>query len=206
MSKTLAQRLKAARGAMSPTVTQRDVAKKFNVTAGSVSLWESGSTEPNSEVLAELARTYKVSVDWLVGLEDRPPVAVSHNIKINTVPVVAPAALGRWKLDAPMDRLQTLVAYTAGTAAAMLVSSDALSSACPTGCYVVVSKGHQANDGSILMAVVGDAGEPILRRLIKDGGESMLIADDARWSTVRLNDGVRIIGTVTEIDIKRRLI
>jgi SOS-response transcriptional repressor LexA len=206
MSKTLAQRLKTARAAMHPAITQRDMAKKFNVTAGSVSLWESGSTEPNSEVLAELARTYKVSVDWLVGLEDRLPVAVSHNIKINTVPVIAPTALGRWRLEAPMDRLQTLVAYTAGTAAAMLVSSDALSSVCPTGCYAVVSKAHEANDGAIVMAVVGDSREPILRRLIKDGGESMLIADDARWPTVRLNDGARIIGPVTEIDIKRRLI
>jgi hypothetical protein len=34
----------------------------------------------------------------------------------------------------------------------------------------------------------------------------MLIADDARWPTVRVNDGMRIIGLVTEIDIKRRFI
>ncbi len=206
MLKILAQRLKAARGAMRPAVTQRDVAKKFKVTPGCVSLWESGSTEPSADNLAELARTYGVSVDWLVGLEDRTPIAVNKNIKISTVPVVTPAALVRWRLDAPVDRLQTLVAYTSGTAAAMLVASDALSRTCPTGCYVVVSKEQEAVRGGVVMAVVGDAREPILRRLINEGGESMLIADDARWPTVLLNDGARIIGPVTEISIKRRLI
>jgi SOS-response transcriptional repressor LexA len=206
MPKTLAQRLKAARGAMSPAVTQRDVAKKFNVTAGSVSLWESGSTEPSVDVLAELARTYGVSVDWLVGLDEQTPVSVVGSIQINTVPVLTPLAMAGWKMGSPLSYLQTTVAYAMGTTAAMLVASDALSSTCPTGCYVVVSKAHAATHGSIVLAVVGNAGEPILRRLIKDGGESMLIADDARWPTVRLNEGARIIGPVTEISIKRRLI
>lgn len=207
MFQILAKRLKAARMATFPAITQKQIATKFNLTAGSVSLWENGKSEPSAEAIAELAKIYNVSTDWLLGLcDDAPKATTSQGVQINTVSVVSAAALGRWKLDAPMGRLQTIVAYTSGTAAAMLVASDALSSVCPTGCYVVVSKAHEANDGSVVMALVGDAGEPILRRLIKDGGESMLIADDARWPTVRLNDGARIIGPVTEIDIKRRLI
>lgn len=205
MSKVLAARLKAARTAMHPIVTQKEIAKKFKVTPGSVSLWESGSTEPSTNVLAELARTYKVSVDWLIGLEDRPPVKVTQAVPLYTVPVVTPQALARWKWDAVLEHLQTAVAYPPGTAAAMLVASDALTSACPTGCYAVVSKAHEPTTGCVVLAVTGRAGEPILRKLIQEGGETLLLADDARWPTVRVNDGARVIGKVVEVTCRKRL-
>lgn len=205
MSQVLAARLKAARAAMHPVVTQKDIAKKFKVTPGSVSLWESGSTEPNTDVLAELARTYNVSVDWLIGLEDRQPVKVKQTVPLFTVPVVAPQALARWKWDAVLEVLQTAVAYPPGTAAAMLVSSDALTSACPTGCYAVVSKAHEPTPGCVVLAVAGRAGEPILRKFIQEGGETLLLADDARWPTVRVNDGARVIGRVVEVTCRKRL-
>lgn len=205
MSKVLAARLKSARTAMHPTVTQKEIAKKFSVTPGSVSLWESGTTEPSADVLAELARTYKVSVDWLIGLEDRAPVKVTQAVPLYTVPVVTPQALARWKWDAVLEHLQTAVAYPPGTAAAMLVGSDALTSTCPTGCYAVVSKAHETTPGCVVLAVTGRAGEPILRKLIQEGGETLLLADDARWPTVRVNDGARVIGKVVEVTCRKRL-
>lgn len=207
MSQILATRLKAARNSMHPVVTQKDIAKKFNVTPGSVSLWESGTTEPKADVLAELARTYNVSADWLIGLEERQAsVKVKQVLPLHAVPVVTPQALARWKWDVALEQLQTSVAYPAGTAAAMLVASDALSSACPTGCYAVVSKAHEPTPGCVVLAVSGRAGEPILRKFIQEGGETLLLADDARWPTVRVNDGARIIGRVVEVTCRKRLI
>jgi SOS-response transcriptional repressor LexA len=205
MSNILAQRLKVARKAIHPAITQKDIARHFNITAGSVSLWESGTTEPNSETLAELARTYKVSVDWLVGFNNDTPSTLKNNIQINMVPVVSSTALGLWRLNNPLDHLQTLTAYQDGTAAAIKVASDALSSECPIGCYAVVSKGAECIHGCIVLATVGDSNEPILRKLIKDGDDSLLIADDARWPTVSVSSGVRIIGSVTEISVKKLL-
>lgn len=204
MSKVLAARLKSARHAMHPPITQREIAKRFRVTPGSVSLWESGATEPRSEVLAQLAGIYGVSVDWLVGLDEKR-VARVKGMPLHSVPVVSPQSLAKWRWDAAVELLQTSVLYPPGTALAVLVSTDALTSSCPTGAYAVVSKAHSPTPGCIVAATAGKVSDPILRRWVQEGGNTLLMADDARWPTVRVADGTRVIGKVVEVTIRRRL-
>lgn len=206
MSKTLAGRLKAARHAVHPPLLQREIAKRFNVTPGAVCLWEKGSTEPSASVLAELARLYGVSVDWLVGLtEQRPGRSAAISPPIHTVPVVSPRALAHWKLDNVLEHLQTSIAYPAGSAAAMLVASDALLSTCPTGSYAVVSRMHKPVPGAVVLASTGKVSEPILRRVNSEGGDTLLLADDARWPTVKVAASLKIVGCVVEVCQRRRM-
>ncbi len=49
---------------------QEDFAKVLHVAKGTISLWESGARVPGMFSLINIARTLKVSVDYLVGLED----------------------------------------------------------------------------------------------------------------------------------------
>ena len=205
MSKTLAVRLKAARHAMHPPVTQRDIAKRFKVTPGAVCLWEKGETEPSSQVLADLAKLYKVSADFLVGLSDGRTLIPEAKAPLHTVPVVPARSLSKWRLDVVLEQLQTSVAYVPGSAAAILVSSDALTSTCPTGSYAVISRLHKPCVGCAVLAATGKVSEPILRRYMEDGGERLLIADDARWPTVRLPSGSSVIGCVVEVTMRKRL-
>ena len=205
MSKTLAGRLKAARYAMHPPVTQREIAKRFHVTPGAGCLWEGGSTEPSSEVLARLAKLYGVSVDWLVGLTESRVSQVTISPPIHTVPVVSPRSLAEWRLSSVLELLQTSVAYPKGTAAAMLVSSDALTSTCPTGSYAVVSKSHKPTPGCVVLASTGRVSEPILRKYVSEGQDTLLLSDDARWPTVRLGRQAKVIGCVVEVTARRRL-
>lgn len=204
MSKILAGRLKAARSAMHPPVLQREVAKRFHVTPGAVCLWEKGHTEPSVPVLADLARLYGVSVDWLVGLSDQRRAAVEQ--PVHTVPLVSARALAHWKLDNVLGLLQTSVSYPEGTAAAMLVSTDALTSSCPTGSYAVVSRTHKPTPGSVVLASTGKVSEPILRRYVAEGGDTLLLADDARWPTVKLASASKVVGCVVEVTQRKRMI
>lgn len=207
MKAVLAQRLRAARTAITPAITQRDVAKKLNLSPSAVNLWESGKTEPSATDLAELAKWFNVSTDWLLGVESKMPV--QHRTKSSpplwTVPVVTPSSLVRWHWDEVTEILQTAVAYPPQTAAAVLVSTDALASTCPTGCYAIVSKAHHVEPGQIVMASVGKASEPVLRKYVREGNDALLIADDMRYPSYRLADGVKIIGRVTEICVRRVL-
>ena len=50
--------------------TQADISRKLNVTQGNVSKWLAGSQIPTSDMFFEIAKAYKVSVDWLLGLSD----------------------------------------------------------------------------------------------------------------------------------------
>lgn len=209
MKSVLAQRLRAARTAITPNITQRDVAKRMELSPSAVNLWESGKTEPSASDLAELSRWYQVSTDWLLGVNDegRPLVKIGSPDAppIYTVPVVPPSALMRWHWEAVTELLQTAVSYPHGTAAAILVSSDALTNSCPTGCYAVVSKGHNHTPGQVVLAVISKASEPVLRKYVREGGDELLVADDMRYPSYRLDDGVKIIGRVTEITIRRAL-
>jgi len=210
MKSVLAQRLRAARTAINPPITQRDVAKRMDRSPSAINLWESGKTEPSASDLAVLSTWYQVSSDWLLGVNDdtKPLIRISgaHDaLPLHTVSVVPPSALVRWHWENALEILQTAVAYPPNTAAAILVSSDALTSTCPTGCYAVVSKAHPMQPGSIVLACVSKASEPVLRRYIREGGDEMLIADDMRFPTYRLDDGVKIIGKVTEVTIRRTL-
>lgn len=209
MKSTLAQRLRAARTAINPQITQRDVAKRMNLSPSAVNLWESGKTEPSASDLAELSRWFQVSTDWLLGVDDAtlPATRAKHSDAppVYTVPVVPPTSLVRWHWDAVTEILQTAVAYPANTAAAIMVSTDALTSSCPTGCYAVVSKGHDVKAGQVVLAVLPKASEPVLRKYVREGGTELLIADDMRYPSYRLDDGVKIIGRVTEVTLRRVL-
>lgn len=208
MKSILAQRLRAARNAIHPEVTQRQIAKEMDLSPSAVNLWEAGKTEPSATDLAKLSARYKVSTDWLLGVEGTQALIKREKQDtpmIYTVPVVTPLSLVRWHWESILEILQTQVAYPPQTAAAMLVTSDALNSSCPNGCYAVISKGHNAEPGQIVLATVGRSTEPVLRKYIREGSEHLLVADDTRFPSYRLEDGVKIIGRATEITMRKML-
>lgn len=194
------KRLRSAREAMHPQVTQRDVAKRLGVSFSAVNLWEQGKTWPSPAYLVELSQWFSASVDWLLGLETSPKrsSANASELIVNTVPVVLPASLVRWKWDVSLEELQTTAPYLKGTAAAITVTSEALSSVILPGDYAVISKAHQPEPNSIVLVTIGKSQEPVLRKFVKEGGDSLLVADDHRYPTHHLDDGARIIGRLIE--------
>lgn len=192
----LAERLRAARKALFPEVTQRDVAAALARSPSAVNLWESGKTEPSAEDIVALSRWYKVTCDWLLGATDTngPPGPTS----LNTAPIVDEARLvsGDWR-DARAERLQTSKNYHG--AVACVVRTDAVRSVCPPGSYVVVDLGSTPQPGQLVMAMVAGNNAPLLRRLVAEGGPAMLVADDNRFPTYNVNDDTKIIGVVKEV-------
>ena len=51
-------------------IGQVALAKAINVSKGIISLWENGLREPSMSNLIALSIFFKVSIDYLVGLED----------------------------------------------------------------------------------------------------------------------------------------
>ena len=51
-------------------LSQEALAAKLNVSRQAVSKWETGDTEPESGKLAALARTFGVTVDWLLSVDN----------------------------------------------------------------------------------------------------------------------------------------
>ena len=66
--KKFCERLKELR--VEKGMTQLSLAQKFNLKQAAISQWESGCREPNLDMVISLARFFKVSTDYLLGLED----------------------------------------------------------------------------------------------------------------------------------------
>lgn len=64
-----AQRLKQLR--KSQTISEKDLAARFGITPRAWRFYEQGSREPNIELLIKIADYFDVSLDFLVGREER---------------------------------------------------------------------------------------------------------------------------------------
>lgn len=67
MNTVFGERLKELR--REKGIVQVELAKSLNVSKGIISLWENNEREPTMSSLIAIATYFKVSIDYLVGLE-----------------------------------------------------------------------------------------------------------------------------------------
>ena len=77
----LGKRIKAIR--MENNITQAELAKEINVTRSAVALWETDKTDPDIENIIELAKFFKITTDYLLGLEDEAGRKIYINNEIH---------------------------------------------------------------------------------------------------------------------------
>ena len=58
-------------------MTQTELAKRLGLTRSSVNAWEMGISVPSTQYIVELARLFKVSTDYLLGVASSATVNVS---------------------------------------------------------------------------------------------------------------------------------
>ena len=58
-------------------LTQSDLAKQLGITRSSVNAWEMGISVPSTQYVVELAGIFKVSTDFLLGVDTTAAVSVA---------------------------------------------------------------------------------------------------------------------------------
>ena len=71
----IAERIKQLREQHS--MTQANLAKQLGITRSSVHAWEMGISVPSTQYLVELAHIFKISTDYLLGLNTSASVSVA---------------------------------------------------------------------------------------------------------------------------------
>lgn len=71
----VADRIKELREQMG--FTQAALAKRLKITRSSVNAWEMGITVPSTQCIVELAEIFKVSTDYLLGVNSTASIDVS---------------------------------------------------------------------------------------------------------------------------------
>lgn len=70
----LGERLKSLR--QEKGLSQRDLAKKLNISASAIAMYETSKREPDSELLKRISEFFGVSIDYLLGTTDIPSPTV----------------------------------------------------------------------------------------------------------------------------------
>ena len=83
MSKIFGNRLREIRTEYK--VTQQTIAKIFNVSKMTISAWETDKQEPSIDDIAKLCKFFKVSSDYLLGLEDEAGRKIYNNTFNNNI-------------------------------------------------------------------------------------------------------------------------
>ena len=71
---SLAEKIKLLRERIN--LTQSDLARQLGLTRSSVNAWEMGLSVPSTQYVVELAKTFKVSTDYLLGMENNASISV----------------------------------------------------------------------------------------------------------------------------------
>lgn len=71
---SLADRIKSLRECAG--LTQTEVARQLGISRSGVNAWEMGLSVPSTQYIVELARNYKVSTDYLLGMNDTSTISV----------------------------------------------------------------------------------------------------------------------------------
>ena len=53
-------------------ITQTQFATEFNISAGTIAMWETGKRMPDTEMLRRIAQFFNVSIDYLLDNEKSP--------------------------------------------------------------------------------------------------------------------------------------
>lgn len=57
-------------------ISQNELSKKMELTRATINAWEMGISTPNAQSLVLLAKFFKVSVDYLLGMDNRQKVDI----------------------------------------------------------------------------------------------------------------------------------
>lgn len=58
-------------------ITQSELAKLLGITRSSVNAWEMGISVPSTQYLVELANTFHISTDYILGIDETSTINVS---------------------------------------------------------------------------------------------------------------------------------
>lgn len=58
-------------------MTQSELARKLSITRSSVNAWEMGISVPSTQFIVELANIFKISTDYLLGVDASSTINVS---------------------------------------------------------------------------------------------------------------------------------
>lgn len=172
--------------------SQEQVARKLDVTQGTVSQWENGLTEPDTRTLAQLAQMFSVPLDYFLSEEPHRDLD-SIRITRNAVPIIGEIACGE-----PITAQQNIEGYADlpdGVHAdfALRCKGDSMEPTFMHGDLVLIRNSPDFQPGQI--AAVGIEGEALLKHVYRQGENILCVSENPAYAPQTFHaDQVTIYG------------
>ena len=188
-------------------IKQIDLAKRLNVGQNTISNWENGKTEPDTEALQAMATIFGVSIDYILG---HSIVRNSENQKGTTIPVLGDVAAG-----IPIEAVTDILDYEEIDAAlartgeffGLRIKGASMEPRMREGDVVIVRQQETADTGDTVVVLVN--GDSATVKKIKYGPDGITLlptnpAYDPMFYTAAEVEQlpVRVIGRVVELRAK----
>lgn len=161
--------------------SQSLLARKLNINQASISLWESGKTNPDTGTLIELSKLFDVPLDFFMSDEPRRELD-SIAIKKNAIPIIGSIACGeRVTPDTNPDGYADL---PEGVHAdfALRCKGESMNPTLHDGDLVLIRQQPEVEPGQI--AAVNVNGETTLKHVYPQRDGLLLTADNANFPPI----------------------
>lgn len=180
-------------------LSQEAVAESIGVTKATVSKWEKGDiANMKRDKIALLAKVLKVSPLSILGLED-----VSDSDRV-MIPILGTIMCGE-----PILAEENIEGYReeiadflpSGELFFLKTKGDSMEPTVPEKSYVLLRKQEDVEDGEIAAVIVNGDNEATLKRVKRQNGIVMLIADNKDYSPILITpeNPARIIGKAVKV-------
>nr|DAT38210.1 MAG TPA: Repressor protein CI [Caudoviricetes sp.] len=180
-------------------LSQESVAESVGVTKATVSKWEKGDiANMKRDKIALLAKVLKVSPLSILGLED-----VSDSDRV-MIPILGTIMCGE-----PILAEENIEGYReeiadflpSGELFFLKTKGDSMVPTVPEKSYVLLRKQEDVEDGEIAAVIVNGDNEATLKRVKRQNGIVMLIADNKDYSPILITpeNPARIIGKAVKV-------
>lgn len=166
--------------------SQSLLARKLNINQASISLWESGKTNPDTSTLLQLSKLFDVPLDFFMSDEPRRELD-SIAIRKGAIPIVGNIACG--ERITPDTNPEGYADIPDGIHAdfALRCVGDSMNPTLLDGDLVLIRQQPEVENGQI--AAVNIGGETTLKHVYKQSDGILLTADNAKYPPVFVSAG-----------------
>ena len=185
-------------------LTQVQFAQKFNISKGTIAMWETGKRTPDADTMIKIADFFGVTMDVLLGLNPNRYEDVSNGIKI---PV-----LGKVQAGIPVTAVQDILDYEeittelaeTGEFFALKIRGESMEPRMLDGDIVIVRQQPDVDSGDIAVVLV-DGENATVKKIVKQKSGISLVAfnpafEPIYYSNEEIEDlPVVVLGKVVEL-------
>ena len=185
-------------------LTQVQFAQKFNISKGTIAMWETGKRTPDADTMIKTADFFGVTMDVLLGLNPNRYEDVSNGIKI---PV-----LGKVQAGIPVTAVQDILDYEeittelaeTGEFFALKIRGESMEPRMLDGDIVIVRQQPDVDSGDIAVVLV-DGENATVKKIVKQKSGISLVAMNPAFEPIYYSNEeieelpVVVLGKVVEL-------